>query len=116
MRNIIACLCKSSVVQTVDVIEIIDEPEIQLLYVRVTLANQTLLYIREVVTIKDYKYSYHWQTKSGELIRRWDNAPHWQKGIDSVYHVHVKQPDAVEPSSRVTVEDVLKVISDLIDK
>lgn len=45
MRNIIACLCKSSVVQTVDVIEIIDEPEIQLLYVRVTLTNQTLLYI-----------------------------------------------------------------------
>ena len=109
MRNIIAYLRKSPVVQTVDIIEIIDEPEIQLLYARVTLTNQTLLYIREVVTIEDYKYSYHWQTKSGELIRRWDNAPHWQKDIDSVHHVHVKQPDAVEPSSRVTVEDVLKV-------
>ncbi len=88
--------------------------KVQLLYARVTLIDKTLLYVREVLTVKDDKYSYHWQTESGELLRRWDNAPHWQQEIDSVHHVHIEQVDVVEPSSRVTIEEIIEIISEII--
>ena len=114
MRSIISHLHKHPVVESVDILELIEEPEIQLLYIRVTLIDKTLLYLREVLTAKDDKYSYHWQTKSGELIERWDNAPHWQQEIDSVHHVHVGQAEVVKPSSRVTVEEILEIISEII--
>ena len=57
MRNIIASLYKNPIVHTVDIIDIIEEPEIQLLHAKVTLIDKTLLYIREVITSKDDKYS-----------------------------------------------------------
>jgi len=116
VRSIIVCLHKSSVVQTVDILDFIEEPEVQLLYARATLVDKTILYIREVLTSKDDKYSYHWQTKSGELIRRWDNAPHWQQKIDSIHHIHIRNPATVEPSNRVTVEDILEIISEIVQK
>ncbi len=116
MRNIIASLYKNPIVHTVDIIDIIEEPEIQLLYAKLTLIDKTLLYIREVITSKDDKYSYHWQTESGRMIRRWDNAPHWQQKIGALHHVHTEMPEVAEPSSRVTIEEILETIAEIIKK
>ena len=115
MRDIIANLYKSPIIKDVEIIEIIEEPEIQLLYARVTLTDKSLLYIREVFTPEDDKYSYHWQTEHGRLIRRWDNAPHWQKQIGVIHHVHIRKLDIVKPSNRVTVEEVLETVSEIIE-
>lgn len=116
MRNIIAYLVESPIVEEVEVLELIEEPEIQLLYARVTLTNKTLLYIREVLTKSEDKYSYHWQDASGNLIRRWDNAPHWQKQVGSLHHIHIGKAELVQPSEKATVEDVIEVISNLVQK
>jgi hypothetical protein len=115
VRSIIAYLYKHPVVRSVDIREFIEEPEVQLLYARVILIDKTLLYVREVLTAEDDKYSYHWQTESGELIRRWDNAPHWQQEINSVHHVHMAQADVVKPSSRVTIQEILEIIAEVIN-
>jgi hypothetical protein len=67
--------------------------------------------------VKDYvfldgtrKYAYHWQDSSGDLISRWDNAPHW-KGVKTFpHHRHVEQGSRVESSPVRTLADVLKFI------
>ena len=34
------------------------------------------------------KYRFHWQNKSGELIKRWDNAPHHPEINSFPDHLH----------------------------
>ncbi len=38
--------------------------------------------------IQTRKYSFHWQDVQGQLIRRWDNAPHYPDLPDAPHHVH----------------------------
>ena len=44
----------------------------------------------EVVT-----YSYHWGKANGELIRRWDNTPHFRNLLNFPDHVHMGAEDNV---------------------
>ena len=75
-----------------------------------TLADNTLLYVREtVLSTFIRKYSYHWQDRNGNLIKRWDNAPDWD--VETFpHHVHVGKEIAVEPSFDRTLDQVLKAI------
>lgn len=34
------------------------------------------------------KYSFHWQRPNGDLIRRWDNAPHHRQLATAPNHLH----------------------------
>lgn len=38
--------------------------------------------------IQTFKYSFHWQDAQGQLIRRWDNAPHYPDLPNAPHHVH----------------------------
>ncbi|MBI2502944.1 MAG: hypothetical protein HYW07_06885 [Candidatus Latescibacteria bacterium] len=38
--------------------------------------------------IHTLKYSFHWQDAQGQLIRRWDNAPHFPDLLNTPHHVH----------------------------
>jgi len=67
--------------------------------------------------VKDYvfldgtrKYAYHWQDSSGQMISRWDNAPHWKDVRTFPDHRHVEQESQVEFSQVRTLEEVLKFI------
>lgn len=82
------------------------------LRIRVRLKNQTELFIREYSDLRERSYSYHWQDEKGGLIARWDNAPHYPEMLNAPHHKHL--PDGIEPSSEVTFQEVLKVISETI--
>lgn len=51
------------------------------------------------------KYSFHWQDAAGNLICRWDNAPHHPELDNFSYHVHTK--DKVSASSEMDIRKVL---------
>jgi len=54
-------------------------------------------------------YSYHWQTRAGLLIKRWDNAPHHKELEGFPGHLH--DGDKVKPSKPMTLAKVLQVVT-----
>lgn len=47
------------------------------------------VYVTEAAgNIQTLKYSFHWQDAQGQLIRRWDNAPHFPDLPNTPHHVH----------------------------
>ena len=61
--------------------------------------------------IQRVTYSYHWQTRAGLLIKRWDNAPHHKELAGFPDHLH--DGDKVKPSKPVTLS---RSLSDLGDR
>ena len=66
------------------------------------------LHAREFVSDTERKYAFHWQTKTGQLLARWDNAPHHPELMTYPDHKHIGTH--VEATIEVSLEDVLKVI------
>lgn len=66
------------------------------------------LYTREFVTESERKYAFHWQSKTGDLLIRWDNAPH-HSGLET-YPDHKHIENKIEATIEISLEDVLKVI------
>ncbi|MFH1674844.1 MAG: DUF6516 family protein [Pseudomonadota bacterium] len=67
--------------------------------------------------VKDYlyqdgtrKYAYHWQTKEGKVVGRWDNAPHWPHLKTFPHHFHNEQHSSVENSNIRNLESILEYI------
>ena len=104
MHDIVTALRKSPLVLDVDVIELIDEPSVQLIKIKATLMNDHVLYITELHTKDWHKYSYHCQRNNGEVIVRWDNTPHWKEMPTYPHHKH--EGGNVLPSHRITIADV----------
>ena len=83
------------------------------LKIRAELIDGSVLYLREFLSGAEYNYSFQWQ-KNGELIVRWDNAPH-HRGIETfLHHKHVGSQDNIQPSKEISLEDVLGVITEKI--
>lgn len=53
-------------------------------------------------------YSYHWQSKSGTLIKRWDNAPHHKELAGFPDHLH--NGEIVQSSKPMNLQKVFRVI------
>jgi hypothetical protein len=75
--------------------------------------DQSQLFIREFVSDSSYLYSYHWQDKNGQLIIRWDNAPHHTKLRTHPHHKHTPQ---LEESTEMNLEDILKIVNQRVKK
>ena len=80
----------------------------------VVMIDGSTLYVTEYFTIsgeniKRDKYSYHLQ-KRGELIIRWDNAPHHRELSTFPYHLHDKH--GVHESKEMIMNEILDVISE----
>ena len=58
---------------------------------KILLLNGTELYIREFISKDERDYSYHWQDLQGNLIIRWDNAPHHKSLKTFPYHKYSKR-------------------------
>lgn len=76
------------------------------------LVDSSQLFIREYIDPEERNYSYHWQKNTGELIIRWDNAPHHKELNTFPHHRHKK--DSVSPSEPVTIEEVIEYIESKI--
>jgi Family of unknown function (DUF6516) len=103
--HIIAVLRQSSLVRDLEIGEMIYEASVQLLRVRVEIIDGSLLYVREAIFPHTSKYSYHWQTRTGEMLLRWDNAPHHSTIPTHPHHKH--DGERIGPAVRVSIEDVL---------
>ena len=57
-------------------------------------------------------YSYHWQTRKGTLLKRWDNAPHHPEIATFPDHLH--QVDVIMESKPMTLALVLTAIGKTI--
>lgn len=114
MHEIIATLARSPIVSQLEIINRVDEPDLQVLYLKAQLIDGSALYIRETITPTLDKYSYHWQTGDGKLIRRWDNAPHWPSVATYPHHCHVESQDNVQPSEQPTIIEVIEFITQQI--
>jgi len=63
--------------------------------------------IEESGTFNTTKYRFHWQNKSGELIKRWDNAPHHPEINSFPDHLHDGAVDNVKSFRKCSVLDIL---------
>jgi hypothetical protein len=75
------------------------------------LMNNTTLFVTEFISKDEIIYSYHWQDKKGNLIRRWDNAP-YHKVETFPHHVHIEVK--IEPSYETDIEAIPLIIGNLI--
>lgn len=89
LLEIIQKIKSSDLVDTFTIERLIDEETAKFLKASVIFKNGTLLYLKSFTSTDKRKYSYHWQTKTGRLIRRWDNAPHGGKKWRIIDHCHI---------------------------
>lgn len=76
--------------------------------------DNTELYVREYNGEFERYYSFHWQNTDGELIVRWDNAPHHKEIETFPHHKHIG--DKIVGSSEITLYEILNSINEEVDK
>lgn len=66
------------------------------------------------------KYSFHWQDKHGNLIKRWDNAPHFPDLEGFPHHIHIGENDTVVPGRPINalemIAEIDRELSDAAEK
>ena len=97
---------------TVESLEVISEKiEEKEEYLRVTikLSGDSVMHCFQYVisdgSIGISKYSFHWHDAAGNLICRWDNAPHHPELDNFPHHIHTN--DDVSASSEMSLIKVL---------
>ncbi len=87
---------------------------------RLTISDGSLLKFSEYVQrspddqIEVVTYSYHWADADGNLIRRWDNTPHFPDLPGFPHHVHDGRADSILPGKPVSIFLVLDEIARLL--
>lgn len=76
----------------------------------VAIQDGSSLFISEATTPRGFRYAYHWQDSAGNLLARWDNAPHHQNLVTFPDHFHTAT--TVEPSAQPTIREVLEYLAD----
>ena len=79
--------------------------------------DESALHFIEFVNVKEtaevYKYSYQYQDRNGNLIFRYDMAPHHREIETFPHHKHLHSQKVVEASA-ATLAQILDEIDDLI--
>ena len=104
---------KSPIVKSFEILDYKDGSDFYFLKIKALLVDGSILYVREFVSKEEYVYSFQWQ-RNGELIVRWDNAPHHRNIETFPHHKHVG--DEILPSNETTLEDVLLFIESRVIK
>lgn len=110
--KILRLLDSSPVISSYEIKDFKKFPDGFYIKVEATLSNKSLLFIREYFDINERKYSYHWQDKIGNLIMRWDNAPHHSQLKTFPHHIH--KAGKVNENYSIYFEDVLENIKNEI--
>jgi hypothetical protein len=79
---------------------------------RIKLIDESLIEITERILeerggLTTTKYRYHWQTGSGKLIKRWDNAPHHPEIDTFPDHLHDGSEENIKSFRKMNVLDIL---------
>lgn len=82
---------------------------------RLTLHDGSRLEMFELFVVVDetacvQKYSFHWQTRDGGLIKRWDNATHHPGVMTYPHHIHNGAELNVLPHQPVDAETIFAII------
>jgi hypothetical protein len=82
---------------------------------RIKLIDESLIEITERILeerggLTTTKYRYHWQTGSGKLIKRWDNAPHHPEIDTFPDHLHDGSEENVKSFRKMNALEILTVI------
>jgi hypothetical protein len=82
---------------------------------RVLLSNGDLVEMTERVlevqgVLEVSKYRHHWQDRTGRLIKRWDNAPHYREIATFPHHLHDGAEDHVVSHPSTSGLEVLQQI------
>jgi len=83
------------------------------LNIKIYFVNNSELHVREYVDSDHRKYSFHWQSSNGDLIIRWDNAPHFPDLLTFPHHKHLASGEVTE-SHDISLEEILKFIQNNI--
>lgn len=113
MEHIFRLLSASDIIQEYEILNLLQDENFFYLKVKVSIGDGSLLYIKIYLSDKEYNYSFHWQRETGEVIARWDNAPHHQDIKTFPHHVHMG--GMVEESYNITLDDILKEIKHRIN-
>lgn len=108
MQKILKLLQNSKIVDKFEVIDFKSGKDFYYIKIKAEIKNNTDFHIKEYTSLKETKYSYHWQEKTGKLIIRWDNAPH-QNVRTFPHHKHLSDGTVVE-SYKVNLQEILKDI------
>jgi Family of unknown function (DUF6516) len=87
---------------------------------RLTLTDDSQLEFSEYVQrstegqIVVVTYNYHWFDMRGNLIRRWDNTPHFPDLPGFPHHVHIGADETPGPGHPVSILSVLDEIAPLV--
>ena len=84
------------------------EPESSRFKAEIQFTDNSILMVKDYIFPTGRKYAYHWQDGGGNLIIRWDNAPHWPDIRTYPHHVHIV--GISEP-----VESDIRSITDVMD-
>lgn len=87
---------------------------------RLTWSDGSLLEMFELFAVVDrairvQKYSFHWQTRNGGLIKRWDNAAHHPEVLTHPHHLHKGAELDVLPCQPMDVEAVLAMVAEEVE-
>ncbi len=66
--------------------------------------------VEEDGVIARSKYRYHWQTREGKLLKRWDNARHHPEIKTFPHHMHAGAESTVHPHPELSGMQVLSII------
>lgn len=108
MRGILKSLENSKVVKDYELLEFKTFSSGFYIKIKANIMDDSILFIREYSDISERNYSYHWQTKNGNLLVRWDNSPYHNKIKTFPYHKHISKK--VLPTDEVTIGDILNFI------
>jgi len=101
-------LAESPIIRSTD-LRIEDEDDTLKVFGRLLFVDGSLLYFFEYYMLGELmKYRFHWQTIDGDMIARWDNAPHFTSLKTFPDHKHT--PLGVLPSKQRRLHDVIREI------
>ena len=112
MLKTLQSLKTNKIVKTYAILDFKQGKTFYYLKIRAVLINNSILHIREYISDNERIYSYHWQSKDGKLICRWDNAPHYTWLKTFPHHEHVSEK--IEESQETDLENILKKIENHI--
>jgi hypothetical protein len=110
--DILKLLEKNRIVDSIDVVDFRQFDGGFYLKLVIKFTNNTYLHTKEYFDASERNYSFHWQDAAGEVISRWDNAPHFPHISTFPHHKHFKSE--VFPSHEISLKEVISHIEKLI--
>lgn len=111
-------ISRCPVIITTDLVKDKRSPSLGFLEGRLTFMDGSMLHFVEFVNVKTtidrYKYSYHYQDTSRQMVFRYDMAPHHKDVATFPHHKHVASSPVALESFAPTLRDVLDEIETCI--